>query len=99
MADMLSRARFEDEDDMVSKSKEVGTNFFKSTRLRIKGQSAPPVNEFHEDSYNGEWLLFGRFLKTMTTNASMMKEEAGRLRNKAYRYFLWNGKIWSIPKS
>ena len=49
MADMLSRARFEDEDGMVSENEEVGANFFKSARMRIKGQSAPPVNEFDKD--------------------------------------------------
>ena len=98
MADMLSRARFEDEDNMVSENEEVGADFFESARMRIKGRSAPPVNEFDEDSYNGEWLLIRRFLKTMTTDASMTKEEAGRLRKKAYRYFLQNGKIWRIPK-
>ena len=56
------------------------------------------MNEFDEDGYDGEWLLIGRFLKTMTTDASMTKEEAGRLRKKAYRYFLRNGKIWRVPK-
>ena len=29
----------------------------------MERQSAPPVNDFKEDSYNGEWLLIGRFLK------------------------------------
>ena len=53
MADVLSRARFEDEDGMVSENEEVGADFFKSARMRIKGQSAPPMNEFDEDSYNG----------------------------------------------
>ena len=98
MPDMLSRARFKDEDGMVLENEEVGADFFKSARMRIKGRSAPPVNEFDEDGYNGEWLLIGRFLKTMTTDASMTKEEAGRLRKKAYRYFLRNGKIWRAPK-
>ena len=84
MADMLSRARYEDEDGMVSENEEVGADFFKSSRLRTERQSAPPVNEFNEDGYNGEWLLIGRFLKTMTTDAAMRKEEAGRLRKKAY---------------
>ena len=98
MADMLSRARFEDEDGMVSENEEVGADFFKSARMRIKGQSTPPVNEFDEDGYAGEWLLIGRFLKTMTTDALMTKEEAGQLRKKAYRYFLRDEKIWRVPK-
>ena len=98
MADMLSRVRFEDEDGMVSENEEVGADFFKSARMRIKGQSAPLVNEFDEDGYDGECLLIGRFLKTMTTDTSMTKGEAGQLRKKAYRYFLRNGKIWKVPK-
>ena len=66
--------------------------------MRIKGHNTPPVNEFDENSYDGEWLLIRRFLKTMTTDASMKKEEVVRLRKKAYRYFLQNGKIWRVPK-
>ena len=83
---------------MVSENEEVGTNFFKSVRMKIKRQSAPPVNEFDEDGYDGECLLIGRFLKIMTTDALMTKEEPGKLRKRAYRYFLQNGKIWRIPK-
>ena len=61
--------------------------------MNLKRQSTPPVNEFDEDGYDGEWLLIGRFLKTMMTEASMTKEEARLLRKKAYRYFLRDGKI------
>ena len=95
---MLSRARYEDEDAMVSEDEEVGADFFKSARLRTERQSTPPVNDFNEDGYSGEWLLVGRFLKTMTTDAEMSAEEAGRLRKKAYRYFLRGGEIWRLPK-
>ena len=98
MADMLSRARYEDEDDMVSEDEEVGADFFKSARLKTERRSAPPVNDFNEEGYSGEWLLVGRFLKTMTTDAEMSAEEAGRLRKKAYRYFLRGGEIWRLPK-
>ena len=92
MADMLSRARFENEDGMVSEDEEVGANFFKTMRMRVRGRSTPPLNEFDEDDNNGEWLLIGRFLKTMTTDASMTREEASQLRKKAQSYFLRNGK-------
>ena len=51
------------------------------------------MNEFDEDDYDGEWLLIGILLKTMTTGASMTKEEAGQLQKRAYRYFLRSGKI------
>ena len=69
---------------MVSENEEVSANFFKSASMRIKGQNAPPVNEFDEDGYDGEWLQIGRFLKIMTTDATMTKEEAGQLRKRAY---------------
>ena len=36
MADMLSRARFENEDDMVSEDEEVGADFFKTVRMRVR---------------------------------------------------------------
>ena len=98
MADMLSRARFEDDDGMVSENEEVGADFFKSARMTLKRQSTPPRSEFDEDDYDGEWPLTGRSLKTMTTDTSMTREEVGKLRKKAYRYFLRNGKIWRVPK-
>ena len=90
---MLSRVRFENEDGMVSEDEEVGVDFFKSARAGVKRRSTPPLNEFDEDDYDGEWLLSGRFLKTMMMDASMTREEASQLRRKAYWYFLRNGKI------
>ena len=37
MANMLSRARFENEDGMVSENEEVGADFFESARMKVKG--------------------------------------------------------------
>ena len=83
---------------MVSKDEEVGVDFFKSTRMKVKRRSTPPLNEFDKDEYDGECLLIGRFLKTMTMDASWAREEVSQLRKRAYRYFLRNGKIWRHPK-
>ena len=93
MADMLSRARFENEDNMVAEDEEVSANFFKSARMRVKRRSTLPLNEFNENDYDGEWLLIGRFVRTMTEDASWTREEASQLRKRAYRYFLRKGKI------
>ena len=93
MADMFSRVRFENEDNMVLKDEEVGVDFFKSARMKIKRLSTPPLNEFDENDYDGEWLLIGRFVRTMTEDASWTREEASQLRKRAYRYFLRKGKI------
>ena len=42
MADMLSRARFENEDNMVLENKEIGADFFKSAQMKGKGEAARP---------------------------------------------------------
>ena len=55
------------------------------------------LNEFDEKDYEGEWLLIGMLLSTMALDVSWTKEEAGRIRKKAYRFFLQNGKIWRHP--
>ena len=98
MADMLSRARFENEIGMVSKDEEVGADFFESARMKVKRRTTSPLNEFDENDYDREWLLIWRFQKTMMLDASLTREEASRLRKKAYMYFLRNGKIWRHPK-
>ena len=61
--------------------------------LKVNKRSTPPLNEFDENDYDGEWLLIGRFLRTMTTNTSWTRKEASQLWKKAYGYFLRNGKI------
>jgi hypothetical protein len=42
--------------------------------------------------------LIGRFLKTMTSATDRTREKANRIRKKAYRFFLQNGRIWKHPK-
>ena len=46
----------------------------------------------------GEWLQIGGLLKTMTPDAAWTREEANRIRKKAYRFFLRDGSIWKHPK-
>ena len=53
MAYMLSRARFDDEDGMVSEDEEVGVDFFESARVTTKGRSTLAVNEFNKTSTKG----------------------------------------------
>jgi hypothetical protein len=98
MADMLSRASFDDENGMVSKDEDVGVDFFEAAHLTTERASTPTLNEFEESDYDGEWLLIGSFLKTMTSATEWTREEANRIRKKAYRFFLRNGRIWKQPK-
>ena len=70
MADMLSRARFEDEDGMVSEDEEVHVDFFEPAYVTTRKGSTPALNDFVDRKYDGEWLQIGGFLKTMTPDAA-----------------------------
>ena len=70
MADMLSRARFKNEDDMVSEDEEVGVDFFEAAYMTTRKGGTPALNDFDESKYDGEWLQIGGFLRTMTPDAS-----------------------------
>jgi lipocalin len=91
---MLSRARFDDENCMVSEDDEVGIDFFEAAHLTMERVSAPTLNEFDESEYDGEWLQIGRFLKTMMTATEWTRKEANWIQKKAYRFFLRDGRRW-----
>jgi sulfur relay (sulfurtransferase) complex TusBCD TusD component (DsrE family) len=59
MVDMLSRARYDDEDGMVSEDEEVGVDFFEAAHLTTERVSTPMLNKFDESEYDREWLLIG----------------------------------------
>jgi hypothetical protein len=98
MADMLSRARFDDENGMVSDDEDVGVDFFEAAHLATERGSTPTLNEFNESEYDGERLRIRRFLKTMIPAAEWTREEACRIRKKAYRFFVRDRRIWRHPK-
>jgi lipocalin len=98
MADMLLRARFDNESGMVSEDEDVGVDFFEAAHLATEKGNTPTLNDFNESEYDGEWLQIGRFLKTMTPTPEWTREEAGRIRKKAYRFFLRDRHIWRHPK-
>ena len=98
MVDMLSRARFDDEDDMVLEDKEVNVDFFESAQVTVREENSPTLNEFNENEYEGEWFWIGRFLRTLTSDAAWKRDEGIRIRMKPYWFFLHNGSIWRHPK-
>jgi hypothetical protein len=83
---------------MVSEDEDVGSDFFEAANVATERGSTPTLNEFDESEYYGEWLQIGRFLKTMTLATEWTREEAFRIRRKAYQFFLRNGRIWKHPK-
>ena len=76
MADMLSRARFEDESDMISENEDVALDFFKTAQLSAEDKDMRTLHTFNENEFEGEWLLIGRFLRTLIPDASWTKAEA-----------------------
>jgi hypothetical protein len=97
-ADILSRARFDDEGGMVSEDEDIGVDFFEAVHLMTERGSTPTLNEFDESMYDGEWLLIGMFLKMMTPAAEWKREEACRIQKRVYRFFLRDGRIWKHRK-
>jgi hypothetical protein len=98
MADMLSRARYDDENGMVSEDEEVGEDFSEAADLTTERASTLTLNEFDERKYDWEWLLIGRFLRTMTPATEWTREEANRIQKKVCRFFLRDERIWKHPK-
>ena len=88
MDDMLSRAWFDNEGDMVLEDEEVGVDLFESAQVTAKGRNTPALNEFNASGYEGEWLRISRFLRTLTPAVARTKDEVNRIRKKAYRFFL-----------
>ena len=83
---------------MVSEDEDVTLDFFKTARLLAEDKDTQTLHAFNENEYKGEWLLIGRFLRTLTVDTSLTKEEALRIWKKAYQYFLKGGFLWRHPK-
>ena len=99
VADMLSRARFEDEDDMVVAHDDVGLKFFTSSNLHAKcGFTTHVFEAFLAHMYEGEWLKIGRYLSTLTKPNDWSDQEFKKIRKKAYGFFLKEGHLWKHPK-
>ena len=53
-ADMLSRARFDDKEDMISEDEEIGVDFFETTYITTRKESTPALNKFDKRKYDRE---------------------------------------------
>ena len=96
---MLSRARYEDEEDMVIEGDDVGTNFYTTSYVeRDHYCYTSSLESFFEDMYDGEWLHIGHYLSTLTKQEGWSDQEFKRIRRKAYGCFLQNGHLWKHPK-
>ena len=75
MDNILSRACYEGNEDMVVEDEEVNVDFFESARLSAKKRGTPALHRFNENYYEGEWLLIRRFLSTMVPDASWAMDD------------------------
>jgi hypothetical protein len=60
---MLSRARYDKEEDPRSDEEEMSLNFFTSSYARV-------LATFVEEDYEGEFVEIGRYLRTLQRNES-----------------------------
>ena len=64
MADMLSRAWYNEEEGMVLEDEEVDEDFFESAQFSANERSSLTLHTFNEGDYDKEWLQIGRFFST-----------------------------------
>ena len=71
---------------------DVGLKFYTSSHLHAKSNAYAQVFEaFMESMYEGEWLLIGRYLSTVTRHEDWSDAEFKKIRKKAYGFLLRDG--------
>ncbi|KAL3692893.1 hypothetical protein R1sor_006544 [Riccia sorocarpa] len=93
VADMLSRARYDGEEEMIEDTDEVGTEFYS-----ISHMSGVDGDRFEEDLYEGELADIGKYLSTLQRKEGWTDAEYRRIRRKSYNYLLRDGYLWKRPK-
>ena len=95
VADMLSRARFMNEEIMQDEDQErATTNYQRVGHLPIEPHNDLRVNTtFKEEEYEGEWLEIGKFLTTQIANPSWSRKQFNEFRKKAFRFLLHEGHL------
>ena len=66
VANMLSRARYEDESQMIDEGNDVGSKFYSISHVKSNYVCmSNPLELFLTEFYEGEWLLIGSYLSTL----------------------------------
>ncbi|KAL3686249.1 hypothetical protein R1sor_004271 [Riccia sorocarpa] len=93
VADMLSRARYDGEEELVDDTDDIGTEFYSIAQVGGENEAV-----FREELYEGEWLDLGKYLGSLTRREGWSDAEFKRIRKKAYGYMLEDGYLWKRPK-
>ena len=97
VADMLSRARFEDEDQPNNEDNDK--DYFTSYSISHMDTIAKTSHQlFIKEDYDHEFLMIGLYLSTMSKQPQWDQATFKRVRRKAYGYFLHEGHLWKHPK-
>ena len=83
---MLSRARYDGEEDRHSDEQDVGSDFFTSSYARV-------LTTFIEEDYEGEFVEIEKYLSSLQRDESWSTGDFHRIRKKAYKYFLNDGVV------
>ncbi|KAL3688564.1 hypothetical protein R1sor_014873 [Riccia sorocarpa] len=94
VADMLSRARYEDEEELMEDDEDVGATVFCRAQQGEKEYPKP----FTEELYDSEWLDIGYYLSTMSRQQGWSDAEFKQTRRKAYNFLLHDGFLWKRAK-
>lgn len=87
VADMLSRARYEQEEDLIEDTEDIGTTFYSRAQQREDEFPRP----FTEELYEEEWIDIRRYLSTLSRQSRWSDIHFKQIRWKAYNYLLQGG--------
>ncbi|KAL3700954.1 hypothetical protein R1sor_018976 [Riccia sorocarpa] len=93
VAYMLSRTRYDGEEEMIEESEDIGEQFYSVSEVGVNSDVG-----FREDLYEGEWLDIGRYLKALCRQEGWTDEEFRKIRKKAYNFRLEGGYLSKRPK-
>jgi len=84
VADMLSRARYKEEDA--------------EEECIVHTHVVEEILRFEESFYSEDFLKIGRYLSTLEADERLTIEEFKKIRKRAYDFFLKEGFLWKRPK-
>ena len=84
---MLSHARYEGQNDMLSDDEDVHLDIFKICCKQTEMGTMQVLTNFKEEEYEGEWCQLDKFLSLMKPETSWTKEKTRKIQKKVYKFF------------
>ena len=79
VANMLSRARYHNEENSRSNEEDISLDFFTTSCAQI-------LTTFKEEDYKGEFIEINKYLSSLKKDESWTNEDFYQIRKKAYKY-------------